>query len=547
MNEPSNNIQPIRRVRFNSIWIVPLIAALVAAWMVYQNWSSSGPEITIVASNADGIETSKTKLKARNVDIGTVTNIRLSKDFNSAIITIQMTKNTEDMLHEDAKFWVVKPRVGKEGISGLGTLLSGAYIDMAPGEKGKLTNHFMLLNQPPLSSSEDKGIRLTLDSSETSKLSVGTAVQFRGYDVGYIEKVGFDVKKKVITYQVFIRAPYDSFVNSAVAFWVTPGLAVKSSARGLEVRMDSLETLMSGGISFGLVQHSPPGSPVSDLTTFKLYASKDEASNQFFHEYIDYIFPFESDVSGLEEGAPVELHGVRVGTVKMVPFDKVPMRDIEYNNKVIIPILARIEVQRLQIGGSPRTLDEWRKKINTSIQNGMRASLKLTNILTGAKVVSLDYDPKAKPFKAQELSGYPVFPTTQGGFSNIEKKINDVLDKLANAQIDGTLQSIKDTMGNANKTLASVKEVSQNVDKLLNQPQTQSLPNNINKAVQELQKTLEAYQNDGAIGQSLNDNLTALQKALNELQPLLRQLRNNPNTLIFDKKSVPDIQPQAGR
>ena len=168
MSEQNTQVENLRKVRFNSIWLVPLIALMVAGWMLYQNWSSQGPIITLVAANADGLEMGKTKLKSRNVDVGRVIDIRLSDDYENAIIKIRMNQGTQQMLRSDAKFWVVKPRVGKEGVSGLGTLLSGAYIDMTPGVKGRLQTDFTLLNQPPLST-ENEGVRLVLSSTEGSK------------------------------------------------------------------------------------------------------------------------------------------------------------------------------------------------------------------------------------------------------------------------------------------------------------------------------------------------------------------------------------------
>lgn len=187
MSDPNKQVESMRQVRFNSIWLVPLIALLVAGWMLYQNWSSQGPVITLLASNAEGLEIGKTKLKSRNVDVGRVIDIRLSEDYENAIIKVRMNHDTEQMLRDDARFWVVKPRIGKEGVSGLGTLLSGAYIDMTPGVKGRLKTDFTLLSQPPLST-ENEGVRLVLSSTEGSKLDVGALVHFRGYEVGYVEK-----------------------------------------------------------------------------------------------------------------------------------------------------------------------------------------------------------------------------------------------------------------------------------------------------------------------------------------------------------------------
>lgn len=547
MSELQENSQSIRKVRFNSIWLVPLLALIVAGWMVYQNWSSEGPEITLTASNAEGLEAGKTKIKARNVDIGTVTQIRLSPDYNTAIITVRMNKDTDNMLHQDAKFWVVKPRVGKEGISGLGTLLSGAYIDMEPGESGEIASEFNVLEQAPLSTTEDKGVRLMLDSKGSSKLDVGTVVHFRGYDVGYVEKVGFDTAAGAITYQVFIKAPYDALVNSSVEFWLTPGISLKSSARGVELRVDSLETLLSGGISFGLVHHQKAGKEVEDLTQFHLYASKEDAENQYYNQFIDYVFLFDSDISGLTAGASLEFRGIRIGTVEQVPFTGLSMVELTSLKQSAIPVLARIEPQRLNNGDKDLSLQEWKALFKERIDSGFRATLKARNFLTGAKAINIDFYPNSKIEKPQKVAGLDVFPVINSGFSSIEKKVTEILDKLAQAPVNESLQSITDAMSNANDTLASMKATSENVDQLINQPGVQKLPDEVLSIMDKLSRILEAYQTNGEIGLPLKDNLKALEKSLNELQPLLRGLRNNPNSLIFDKKTQPDIQPKAAQ
>lgn len=257
--EESARVENLRPLRFNAVWLVPVLALIVAGWMVYDNWADMGEKILLVAKSAEGIEAGKTKVKVHNVEVGEVQGVRLSENFKQALITVRMKQGTSGMLHSDAKFWVVKPRVGLKGISGLGTVISGAYIEMEPGRKGERISRFKMMSQPPLSTSEDKGIRLRLKSKELAKMSVGTPVHFHGYEVGHIEKVDFDIKTGAINYRIFIQAPYDSLVNDAVQFWLTPVISVKGSARGIEVRMDSLETLFWGGISFGLPRGRKPG------------------------------------------------------------------------------------------------------------------------------------------------------------------------------------------------------------------------------------------------------------------------------------------------
>ena len=548
MSESNRQIENIRKVRFNSIWLVPLIALVVAGWMLYQNWSSQGPVITLIAANADGLEMGKTKLKSRNVDVGRVIDISLSPDYEKAIIKVRMNHGTEKMLRDDAKFWVVKPRVGKEGVSGLGTLLSGAYIDMTPGEKGRLETSFTLMSQPPLST-EDEGVRLVLSSTEGSKLDVGALVHFRGYEVGYVEKVGFDADKGAITYRIVVRPPYDALLNSEVQFWMTPGLSFKSSASGFEVRLDSLETFLAGGISFGLPPGRAPGLPVKDMASFRLYSSKESAANNMYNQFINYVFLFESNISGLTPGAAVEFRGVRIGTVLDVPFNGIPMDTLTSLDTPLIPVRARIEPQRLNSLDTSEqvSLQKWNELIEDRINKGVRATLKIGNYLNGAKVINIDFIKNPPPVKIKEFAGYKIFPTAPDALANIEVKVGNILDNVSQLPLNRTFDQLGQTLSEANETLRELQELSSSVKQLLEKSETQQLPAELTATINELNLTLETYQANGQIGRPLKENMVSLGRALNELQPLLRQLRENPNTLIFDSKPRADIQPKAAR
>ncbi|MGR0278511.1 intermembrane transport protein PqiB [Marinomonas dokdonensis] len=547
MNLPKNNVESLRRVHFNTIWLVPLIAILVASWMLYQNWASQGPIITLVASNAEGLEAGQTTLKARNVDVGRVIDIRLSEDYDNAIIRVRMNHGTENMLREDAQFWVVKPRIGKEGVSGLGTLLSGAYINMSPGEEGDIKSEFTVLSQPPLST-ENEGIRVVLHSKDASKLEVGALVHFRGYEVGYVEEVGFDAEQGAITYRVVIRSPYDALVNTAVQFWITPALAFKSTAKGFEVSLDSLETFLSGGITFGLAEDRPAGQAVTDLQEFRLFASKTDADNNRFDDYIEYVFLFDANLTSLLPGAPVEFRGIRIGTVMEVPFTGISMSKLAQFEEPLIPVMARIEPQRLGTqSADDMSLQEWNALFDERIEKGLRASIIIGNYLNAAKLISLDFMDDAPPPRFKEFEGHRIFPTGPDFFGNIEGKISGMLENFAEAPIQETFASLNQTMGEASKTLAQLQALSNSVQSLVEQTKDEELPAEVAKTLQEVNNTLASYQANGQIGGPLRSNMQALERALNELQPLLRQLREQPNTLIFDAKPRTDLEPKAAR
>lgn len=537
-------MENLRPLRFNTIWLVPLLAFIVAGWMIYDNWASQGPQIILVANDAEGIEADKTKIKVHNVDVGQVKKVKLTEDFKQALITVRMNQDVKDMLHSDAKFWVVKPEVGIKGVSGLDTVLSGAYIDMEPGRKGEKRTRFKMMPQPPLSTSEDKGIRVRLISMDMAKMNIGTPVHFHGYEVGHIEQVDFDVKTGAIKYRIFIQAPYDSLVNDAVQFWLTPGFLVKSSASGLEVRMDSLETLLSGGISFGLTDSQKPGKPVPDLSKFRLYESQEKAINNQYDELINYVFLFENNVSGLEEGAPVEFCGVRIGTVKEVPFSGLERKHFSLLKREKIPVLASIEPQRFELQNEHPSAEYWREFFKDCFSRGLRASLKTASLITGAQVIDLRFLDEVKTQEKFELGGYPLFPTVaKSGLDGIETKLNVLLDKLNSLPLEGTLSSLNSTLNSSDETLSDISKLAKSLNDLIDTPETQKLPERLTSAVRQLDDTLADYDEGSVFSRQLENRMQALQRVLNNLQPLLHELREQPNALIFDRKFRADRIP----
>jgi paraquat-inducible protein B len=319
--------------------------------------------------------------------------------------------------------------------------------------------------------------------------------------------------------------------------------------QGFEVRLDSLETFLSGGISFGLGKGRASGKPVQDLTSFRLFSSKEEANNNLYDQTIEYVFLFDSNVSGLAPGADVEFRGVRIGTVLDVPFTGISMDTLTSHERPVIPVLARIEPQRLnawKVSGD-ESLQKWQELLDYRIAQGLRARLEIGNYLNAAKVISLDFMDNPPPIKLKEFDGYQVFPTGPDSLANIEGKVSNVLDKLADVPLKETFEQLGKTMGEANETLRQLQTVSKSVKQLLEQSETQALPANLSEVMTELNLTLESYQANGQIGRPLRENMVSLGRALNELQPLLRQLRENPNTLIFDSKPRLDVQPKAAR
>jgi paraquat-inducible protein B len=260
-----------RKQGINPIWFVPIVALVIGIGMVIYTLQSQGPEITITLSTAEGIEAGKTKIKLREVDIGLVDSVVLGDDRESVVVTCSLDKSAEDLLREDTQLWVVRPRIGAGGVSGLGTLLSGGYIQLAPGEGAAGTRNFVGLEEPPVTPTGTPGAKIILTAERAGAVGPGDPVLFRGYTIGRVETETFDAEKKLMNYSVFIDAPYNELLTTTHRFWDVSGITVEAGADGIRASSVALETLLIGGVEVGLPEGISPGAPARSGEVFKLY------------------------------------------------------------------------------------------------------------------------------------------------------------------------------------------------------------------------------------------------------------------------------------
>ncbi|MGM8931078.1 intermembrane transport protein PqiB [Salinicola sp. V024] len=546
-----DSMQRAKRVsqsRLSPIWIVPLLAALIGAWMVWDNFSSRGPLISLNMDNAEGIEAGKTLIKTRNVQVGHVEAVRLSDDLSHTVVTARMSNDASRMLNADTRFWVVKPRIGREGISGLNTVLSGAYIQLAPGKSDEAQDSFDVLEQPPVAPPDAPGLRINLVSQVGNSLSAGDPITYQGYTVGRVESTDFDPEKREMRHRIFIQSPYDSLVTDTTRFWSSSGIDVQLDSEGVNVNLDSFETLISGGVTFGVPEDVNRGDAAKQDATYTLYNNEESAREGTYDQYIEYVMLVDDTVRGLSRGAPVEYRGVRVGTVVSVPWHfTAPQPDSL--TQFAIPVLIRIEPQRLdsnQDVNEDVDDQEVRDRFETMFSEyGLRATLKAGNLLTGALFVDLNFDDDASAYEALKFDGKPVFPTVSGGFAQIEQKVSSLLDKLNNLQVEPILTRLDQTMQTSQQTLEQVRQIAESVNGIVSDPATQQLPGSINDTLKELQGTLDGFSSGSSGYRQLNDTLKQLEVLMRDLQPVAKTLSEKPNALIFDREVKTDPVPRA--
>ncbi|MDH3692492.1 MAG: MlaD family protein, partial [Gammaproteobacteria bacterium] len=236
-------------IKFSTVWLVPVVALVIGLWMIYSHYAGLGSIIEITFVSGDGIQAGTTKVRSKNVEIGEVLDLRLSEDAENVVLSVRIFNHAEALLREDSQFWVVRPRIGAGGISGLSTLLSGAFIELSPGTSDEVADRFRGLEAPPITPLGTPGLHVTLDSASNRPLNEGDPILFNGMPVGRIEYVHFNTQKRRTYYDAFIAAPYDRLVTDRTRFWFSSGINIDLSPDGLRFEIASLSTLLAGGVA----------------------------------------------------------------------------------------------------------------------------------------------------------------------------------------------------------------------------------------------------------------------------------------------------------
>ena len=470
---PESRAVPKKRTRISLVWVIPIVAALVGVWVAVTRVLSEGPKITIVFQSAEGLEAGKTKVHFNGVDIGTVSAIRLSEDHQRVIITAQMTPKTEDFLVKDTQFWVVRPRISGANVTGLGTLISGAYIGLEIGASKEQKRDFVGLETPPVITGEVPGRIFVLKTPDLGSLDTGTPIFFRRLQVGQVASYALDADGKALTVQIFVRAPYDQYVNPNTRFWNASGVDVSLSASGLKVQTQSVLSILIGGIAFETDPTLPVVPPAETNAVFTLFDNRAAAFEPAPQNPQTYQLVFNQSVRGLTVGAPVEFRGIPVGEVSDIRA-QIDLRTFQFS----VPVTIQMDPRRLGVN----VLDALpgmdlgmlrRRLIDSMVAHGVRAQLQTGNLLTGAVYVALDFYPGAAPATVDWTQTPPRLPTVSGELEETEAKVENIVKKLdqmplvqigdnlqkALAELDLTLVSARGTLVSAQGTLGNTSNL----------------------------------------------------------------------------------------
>ena len=508
-----------KKTEWPLVWLLPLIALLVSGWLITKSYNEKGPVITISFPTAEGLEVDKTKIKYLDVEVGKVTAISINGDLKTILITAQMNSTAAGYLNKNTSFWVVRPQVGLGGISGLGTLLSGPYIEIKPGDGAK-QDHFTGLSTPPLLKNNAEGKHFILETNNLGSMKPGTPINFHGITVGEVLSHKLSDEANAIRLSVFINKPYDQFVRKNTRFWIDSGIDLSAGADGFKVRTGPLISLLSGGIAFRASAEDTVEDIRTENSIFPLYDTYNLSTQIIYQNTLKYVMYFNGSVRGLTVGAPVQLRGIAIGKVTDI--------NLELDKKtaeIHIPVTVELEPARIKEINNENNISD-KDIMEQLIKKGLRAQLQTGSLLTGQLLVDLDFHPKSKIVLSDNKSVYPEFPTTASSLDQFTHSANIIMDKVAKLPLE-------DLTVEANKTLQSLQGTSKAATGML--VTAQSTLDTADKTMASAHQVLNALEPGSTTHYELEQLLQELTQAASSVKQLTDYLEQNPNSLIRGK------------
>jgi paraquat-inducible protein B len=554
---PEATVSPPKRGRISVIWIIPIIAALVAIGIAVQRIRSEGPSIEIIFNGAEGIEAGKTLVKYKDVNIGRVTNVELTNDYAKVRVTAKIAKHAAGLMVEDARFWIVQPTVSLSGVSGLSTLLSGNYIGFGPGKSTQSQTYFNGLDVAPVIT-EERGGQFALKASDLGSLEIGSPVYYRRLPVGQVIAYELAPDGNTVQVKIFIKAPYDTYVYPETRFWNASGVDVSVGADGVNVRTESLVALLIGGLAFDIPPFEPPSGPAAANTVFTLYNDRTAAMKAPDAVARRYVLHFTESLRGLAVGAPVTFLGLPAGEVTSVGLE-FDAAKANVRPRVVITYFPERLVTYAQAKVDGRSADavtpdeQKRRDLLRRLvaergvllkrlveERGLRGQLRSGSLLTGQLYVSFDFHPNAAKAKVDMSQEEPELPVVPGTLVELEDKLSRVVDKIDKMPLEAIGNNIK-------KDLESLDQTLKAADKLISDADVKLVPQ-LRSSLEDLHRTLGAVEravnsadtsllgSNAPAQQELREALQEFARAARSLRILTDQLESQPSSVIRGKR-----------
>ncbi|MCU4423859.1 MULTISPECIES: intermembrane transport protein PqiB [Acinetobacter] len=510
------------------IWLIPLIALLIALSLAVKALLSHGPTIDVSFRTAEGLVAGKTTVRYKQVDIGVVRQIDLSDDRSHVIARIDLRKGASNFAAKDSRFWVVRPRIGTSGVSGIDTLLSGSYIEVDGGKSEEDKFEFTGLEVPPVISSDVPGKVFFLNADDLGSLDIGSPIYYRRINVGQITAYKLSDDGKNVELQTFIRAPYDKFVTTDARFWQASGIDVTLNASGFNLDTQSLASIVAGGIAFGFPEGSH-ATMAANQSHFNLWDSKSDALKEPDGQARGVIMYFDHSLRGLTVGAPIDFMGIEIGNVKSINAEF-----YDHYKQIRMRVEAVIYPSRVENGQALNPNSEIFKDF---VEHGWRAQMRTGNLLTGQNYIALDRFPKAKPATLQILGdNRVVIPTTPTELSGLQAQVSQIADKLTKFPLVEIGQDVRKTLNNMNTAIESTDKLVKQLDGKV-APGLQATLDDVRKTVRSSESILSS---DAPLQQDVRKALQQMTRAAASLQLMSDYIEQHPESIIRGKTPETD-------
>ena len=548
---PMPLVQPKNRLRLSLVWIVPLVALVVGAALLVRTLLAVGPRIEIEFRNAESLEPGKTEVRYKEVVIGRVESVALRDDRTRVIATVQLNRSAAPIAVQDTGFWVVRPRVALAGVSGLGTLLSGAYIGVDAGSMTQTRKQFIGLEVPPFVLRGEPGRSFVLRAPNLGSLDVGSPVLYRRAPVGRV--VGFTLlpDEDELSVKVFIESPYDRLVTSQSRFWNASGVDLSVSASGLTLNTQSVATVIAGGVAFEQALDSLKSPPAAANSAFTLFGDRRSAMAPPDGAAQSLRMVFEGSVRGLAAGAPVDFLGVEIGNVR-----EIALQSETSGQRFPVLVTADIYPQRLgkargnaqgaaDSAGKPNDLQVNLALLQRLVDSGLRAQLRTGNLLTSQLYVALDFMPKLPRVVVAAIDGVITLPTVPGALSELQPQVASIVQNLSKIPFQSIAVSVQTTLGEVTAAVSSFKGLT---------PEAQKALGGVQATLTEVQRTLTAAQSsiqrldrnvlndDAPMQRNVEQTLMEVQRAAQSLRVLADYLQLHPEAVLRGKPADPALQ-----
>lgn len=532
---PTAVVEPPRRFRIPLVWIIPLVAALIGLFLAARTWMEQGPVITLQFRTGAGLEPGKTRIKYRDIDVGVITRVKLSDDGAHVQAEAQMAREAERLLVEDTRFWVVRPRVSGSAVSGLDTLLSGAYVGMDAGKTDASRRDFVALEDAPVIALDVPGRSFALHADNLGSVDVGTPVYFRRIPVGQVTAFRLDEQGRHLDIQVFIKAPYDRYVTVDTRFWNASGIDLRLGADGLQLNTESVSSILTGGLAF----ETPEGGdtePAAADADFKVFTTRAEALKQPSASAQVWRLRFTETVRGLSVGAPVDFRGIQIGEVIAIEPD-VDVDAADVGLKVDIAVFPE-RMRARDAGRQDMSGDAFHALVDRLVARGLRAQLRNGSLVTGQLYVALDFFPGVGKASVSWAAKPPQLPTQRGSLDELQATLARIAGKLDRLPLDDIAAETRTAIAGLARAVERTEALMARLDGLASN-EVRATVDETRQAMAEARAAVadgrRLLASDAPLQQDLRDSLQELSRAAQSLRHLADTLERHPEALLRGK------------